>query len=102
MAEADLKTSKEGGFCHGKNDEHCCWIRGRECEWLRTDVPGRRWACGLFVELGSWEAVHADERYRTSEVGQYLAEQYGAGCGDFPQRINAVMENPTAGKCCYG
>jgi hypothetical protein len=34
------------------------------CQFLEENtIPGRRWACGLLRELGSWEAVHADVRY---------------------------------------
>jgi hypothetical protein len=50
--------------CHGNTAEHCCWLDGVQCSYLREHVGGRRWACGLRHELGSWEAVLADERYQ--------------------------------------
>lgn len=87
--------------CHGQGPEHCCWV-GATCEFL-TSTPERRFACSLFIELGSWEAVHADLRYRQAPIGRYFASRYpGFGCGDFPQNIPAVMDDPHAGKCCWG
>ena len=54
-------------LCDGGGDadgDHCCYIHGQPCPHLQVDGPsGRRYACGLMVELGSWSAVHADARY---------------------------------------
>lgn len=50
--------------CHGNLDYHCCYQEGRVCPFLEENtVPGRRWACGLYRELGDWNLVHEDERY---------------------------------------
>jgi hypothetical protein len=70
-------------ICTGNGDEHCCWING-VCEFLEENtVPGRRWACGLRRELGSWQAVHADSRYLTN-VHPVLARIGDPDCGDWP------------------
>lgn len=50
--------------CHGNNETHCCYVAGEVCQFLSENiVPGRRWACSLFVELGDWSLVHQDQRY---------------------------------------
>ncbi len=55
--------------CTGRGDTqgpaipHCCVLGGTVCDYLVENVDGRRYACGLFVELGSWDAVEADPRY---------------------------------------
>lgn len=90
--------------CHGLGDEHCCWIGGVPCPFLEEGtVEGRRWVCGLLRELGSWDAVYEDERYRAADVAAWFAENYpGFGCGDWPQSIPEVMSTPGTGRCCYG
>ena len=54
-------------------------------------VPGRRWACTLLLELGAWDAVHADARYR-----QYVQPVWHVvgieSCGAW---------GPGTGQCCY-
>lgn len=73
-------------ICLGTASDHCCWVARAVCPHLEErTVPGRRWACGLRRELGSWEAVHADARYLTG-VKSYL-ETTALGnmdCGDWP------------------
>jgi hypothetical protein len=51
--------------CDGLAADHCCYLGAAGvCRYLEHDtVPGRRWACGLRRELGSWEPVHSDPRY---------------------------------------
>lgn len=72
--------------CEGISEDHCCWADGNPCQFLEENtVAGRRWACGLRRELGSWEAVHVDARYRESPIGKWFAERYpDRGCGDWP------------------
>lgn len=91
-------------FCHGNGEDHCCWIEGKECEFLEAGtVPGRIWACMLYRELGSWGAVYADPRYLGSSVKAWLDRRFpGYGCGDYPQNIPEIMDQPKTGKCCYG
>jgi hypothetical protein len=48
----------------GVDGDHCCWMNGRRCPFLVENVAGRRYACGLRVQLGSWKAVVRDPRYR--------------------------------------
>ena len=76
--------------CTGRGDAeggHCCWIKGKVCEFLIENHEGRRFACGLMVELGTWEKVHTDPRYAP------IAESFGVEglCGDW---------QPLAGQCC--
>lgn len=53
--------------CTGNNESHCCYVNGEVCSFLGENiVPGRRWACSLFVELGDWDLVHQDPRYTES------------------------------------
>lgn len=91
-------------FCHGNNPDHCCHLgEYGVCEYLEEyTVPGRRWACGLFRELGSWEAVYADARYRGSEAKRFMDRVFpGFGCGDWPQNIPGRLEEGGYGLCCW-
>lgn len=86
--------------CTGPLKGHCCWTPEGLCQFA---VLGERVLCSLRIKLGSWEAVHADPKYLASPVGRHFAETFpGFGCGDFPQRIPAVMNDPAMGKCCWG
>lgn len=87
--------------CHGNGADHCCYVPDSPvkdaagngvCQFLEVDTaPGRRWSCGLFNQLGSWEAVHADPDYLT-EV-RPVWDRYGVvDCGDWR----------TEGQCCFG
>lgn len=81
--------------CHGSGEHHCCWIKGKLCQYLELDtVTGRHWACGLRRELGNWKAVHESKRY----IQDILPNGHGL-CGDWPQP--EVMEKGI-GLCCYG
>ena len=70
--------------CHGNGPDHCCTFQGVTCTHLEENtVEGRRWACGLRRELGSWEAVYADARYE--DVRTKLRDiGITVDCGDWP------------------
>lgn len=78
--------------CHGNGDDHCCFLYGEPCMFLGENiVEGRRWACTLLVELGSWEAVHTDTRYKT--LVEPVIHSFGVeSCGGW---------GPGTGQCCY-
>lgn len=88
--------------CHGNGPEPCCYLPGGVhpifgmgvCPFLEVDtVPGRRWVCGLRRELGSWDAVHVDDRYMAVVRPVWLANDPPvADCGDF---------GPCEEQCCY-
>ncbi len=70
-------------------NEHCCYVAGKVCKFLVDNgIPGdERFRCGLMLELGDWNKVHADPRYAPLAIhwkGQAL-------CGDW---------QPKAGTCC--
>ena len=85
--------------CLGNSDDHCCWVNGALCPHLEENtVAGRRWACGLLRELGSWKAVHRDRRYvkdvqpMWNKFPTNKARGLAMRCGDFPasgERCNA-------------
>jgi len=60
--------------CVGGRD--CCWVQGKPCVHLDGDL------CSLRVELGSWEAVHADPRYQETPAPVWK-EKGIADCGDY-------------------
>ena len=82
--------------CPGDRDQHCCWLAGRPCPFLEEGtVEGRRWACGLRRELGSWDAVHDDPRYLSTVAPEWAAlPPFEDGtpviisCGDWPTPRN--------------
>jgi hypothetical protein len=91
-------TERPDGFnCTGRGPAHCCWVAGRPCTHLRDReqgdaVPdGRRYACGLLVELGSWERVHADPRYLAEPRAHWDRTPGFPDCGDW---------YPEVGVCC--
>jgi hypothetical protein len=47
-------------------------------------VTGRRWACALRRELGSWSAVHADARYRRDVRPFWDGFAPALDCGTWP------------------
>ena len=54
----------------------CCWVEGRPCPHLDGDL------CSLRAELGSWDAVHEDSRYK--ENPKPVWDRLGiADCGEF-------------------
>jgi hypothetical protein len=72
------------GQCSGNGNDHCCSLGATVCPFLVESTAGRRWACGLRVELGSWAAVHNDERYVTVVRPQW--DKVGiVDCGDWPE-----------------
>ncbi len=77
-------------ICTGRGDAdggHCCWVNGKVCEFLIENHGGRRFACGLMVELGDWQTVHTSSRY--SPLAIVFADE--GLCGDW---------QPKAGQCC--
>ena len=67
--------------------KHCCVLGDRPCPYLVENQGGRRYACGLFVELGSWAGVESDPRY------QPIADHFASptACRDW---------QPKTGTCC--
>ena len=73
--------------CEGNRDDHCCYLDGQVCSFLRDDGPeaSRRWVCTFRERLGSWEAVHADSEYRR-EIAPTMLSLTGVLCGDWPPK----------------
>lgn len=70
--------------CSGNTVDHCCYVNGQPCAFLEQDtIPGRHWVCGLRRELGSWDAVHADPRYRQAVAPYFEPKQMS--CGTYPE-----------------
>lgn len=66
--------------------DHCCHLGAHGvCQFLVEHTAGRRWACGLYVELGSWEAVHVDPRYVASVRPKLDDMGLDVDCGDWPR-----------------
>lgn len=83
--------------CDGSGDAdgaHCCFVEGADCLHLVIGGPtGRRFACGLRTELGSWELVHADPRYLAHPKPVW--ERIGMpDCGDWTGNSNGAQ-------CCF-
>lgn len=81
-------------YCTGRGTAdggHCCWLAGTVCEFLvDTETPGPgRFRCALRVELGSWEVVYEDPRYRP--IRDHFVGNGTGLCGDW---------QPRPGECC--
>ena len=87
------------GTCHGNGDKHCCWFKGVLCPYLEEyTVDGRRWACGLLRERGTWDKVLKDPRYKGAVQALFdtVPELAGMNCRDWPQEYDLQ-----SGRCCY-
>lgn len=82
--------------CHGNCESHCCIFRGVVCPFVEENtIPGRRWTCGLFRELGTWEKVLKDKRYKKqvqplfNTVPGFIDKRYT--CANYPQDLPKVI-----------
>jgi hypothetical protein len=94
-----LPPSDEGGLldvglCLGVSTDHCCYVAGVTCRFLRDDGPtrSRRWVCTLREKLGSWKAVHADPGYLEHVRPAWSRTPGVTDCGDFPLKGEACAE----------
>ena len=53
----------------GANGDHCCYQNGVRCVHLVENVAGRRYACGVLLKRGTWEAMNASPEYKP--IGDY-------------------------------
>lgn len=77
------------GKCGSNPTDHCCYVNGKTCPFLRTTDQRTRaedgfyWKCALRAKLGSWAEVHTHHLYlkyvkpRWEEIGM-------EDCGDYP------------------
>lgn len=69
----------------GKQKDHCCYINGEPCPFV---APIRRppfnWQCTLRTELGTWDAVHKDQRYIERVKDKLTSANIFVDCGDWP------------------
>lgn len=82
--------------CHGNCKIHCCVFRGIVCPFLEEGmIKDRKWACGLFRELGDWKEVLVDVRYKKQvqplfdSVPQFDGKGYT--CANYPQDLPEVI-----------
>ena len=73
------------GACEGNAADHCCYVGGEPCPFLEENtVEGRRWACGLYRELGNWDAVLASGGYQKHVAPTF--DPIGINCRDYPAK----------------
>lgn len=48
----------------GANGDHCCYQAGERCPHLVEHRAGRRYACGLLLKYGTWEAMNRSPEYQ--------------------------------------
>lgn len=74
------------GTCKGNREDHCCHLGTYGvCMFLAENaVDGRRWSCSLRTELGSWDAVHSDERYLLNVRPKLDSIGIAVDCGNWP------------------
>ena len=102
MHNSSQYSIREGSKCHGNGATHCCHLaQYGTCPYVEENtVPGRRWACGLYRELGSWTAVHNDPRYLESVQPFFTEWGNGLSCGTWPQLDTKAIADGV-GLCCY-
>lgn len=95
---SSIPDSVQPGVCHGNGEDHCCYVDGKVCPFLEENtVSGRRWACGLLRELGTWTAVHGDERY-LAEVRPAWDRNGVQDCGDWR---GPLRDGSGPLQCCF-
>lgn len=70
--------------------DHCCYVAGEPCRYLRPGTDGRVWECSLRAELGSWAAVHAHPGYQENVQSVWVRTGIPS-CGEW---------QPEPGQCC--
>ncbi len=76
--------------CLGRNlDDHCCYLNGKVCQFLEENIEENfRWSCQLRRELGSWDAVLNDARYKEFVEPEFDIVEKRTGqkinCKDWP------------------
>ena len=78
--------------CLGRNlEDHCCYLKGKPCAFLEENTEDVRWSCGLRRELGSWDAVLKDPRYKKvlGPYFKYYEKRTGvkSSCAEWPEGI---------------
>ncbi len=53
----------------GADGDHCCYVNGKRCPNLVENQGGRRYACGVMLKYGSWEAMAVAPEYKP--IGDY-------------------------------
>lgn len=87
-------------FCHGNGDSHCCYVNGKTCIFLQENtVEGRRWACGLYVELGDWNTVINDNRYIANIRPAWVQIELSNNLSE--NSFNCHPWGPGTNQCCY-
>ena len=72
-------------ICTGNSNDHCCYLNGKVCNYLEEySMPGRRWACGLYRQYGSWVAVYNHPGYILTVKPALEAMGITVDCGDWP------------------
>jgi hypothetical protein len=84
--------------CLGNGKSMCCFIKGEPCPYViydYTDENGhfRKWACFLRAELGDWDKVLEDQRYKDLKASG--AWHRDTNCRDWPD----AKEGPNKGIC---
>jgi hypothetical protein len=66
--------------------DHCCYLgQAGVCPHLEENtVPGRSWACGLLVRLGSWAVVHEAPQYVRDVRPFWDSFRPDLDCGTWP------------------
>jgi hypothetical protein len=72
--------------CQGNiKDDHCCWINGKVCKFLKHYPTEKRiWSCGIREKYNSWEETYQDLDY-IKDVKPILDEIDIPDCGDWPR-----------------
>jgi hypothetical protein len=70
--------------CRRNTEFSCCYLKGELCKYVRDDGPESefRWTCTLREELGNWNLVHDDSRYK-NDVKPLLEELNIKDCGEY-------------------
>lgn len=77
--------------------DHCCYVEGRECEFL-TFVESRP-RCSLYEH---WGALLSLDVWLESPIGRFFARRFpGFDCGDFPQNMPPELLPEGTWLCCF-
>lgn len=77
--------------CNGNKEDHCCYLNGKVCQYLKENSNGRRWSCGLYEKYGSWNGVYESDEYKEDIVSELVKisivfDRPYFNCGEWPTK----------------
>jgi hypothetical protein len=75
----------------GVDGDHCCYVFGNECEYLRRDADGRKFACALMIQYkGNRKRMIESSEYKPIGDG-WVERSKGTLPFDYCTKFSAIF-----------